>query len=648
MLGRVVGDGRVVAKVTAEVDFAQVSETQTIYDAEGASPRTLEKRSDSQTGVRPGPYGVAGVASNTPGQPPAANGETKYDTTRTNEVTNYEVPQTIRRTTRPVGAIKKLNIAVVLDGKLTKTKDDKGQVLSKVEPWSPERLKDFEIVVAGAVGLDRKRGDSLDLKTLEFTREDFDEAQKALQTEERKSYALNLAIYAVFGLVIALFFMSVVRPLVKWITENTIDSVDSFLPQTIEELEKMQKNTVLPGLEEAVPVLPDKMDPEKVEGEMLKEKIVTLVDANPHKAALILKDWLHGHEVVATRTKGKRVETTIMAFENYDDLNGVEKAALLLNALGNTVTSQIFKKMKDNDVKRMVGAMSVVEKVPITIVKRVLEDFYTEIAEEDTLIFGHAAGKEFILSTLGEDRAKTVLGQLSVVDGSRTLEALELVDSRTLANFLVNEHPQTVSLILAHLEPDKKCEVLKRLPEGIQTEVVMRIANLDFISPNLIAQVDEVLKQELATLGSIDTQQLGGVAPIAEMLNVMDKTTEQNIMARVEEKDPQLAEEIRKLMFVFEDIIFIDDRGMQQMMKEIDTSKLVIALKTAPEEIKDKIFRNISQRAAQLLREDLEAMGPMRLSDIEQAQTAIVNVAKRLEAEGKIIISRGGEGDALV
>ncbi len=335
-------------------------------------------------------------------------------------------------------------------------------------------------------------------------------------------------------------------------------------------------------------------------------------------------------------------------YEVYEEMTGMEKSALLLNLLGNQVTAQIFKKMRDNDVKRLVTAMGQVQKVPIPIAKKVLEEFYKEISEEDTLIFGHAAGKDFVLATLGEERAKTVMGQLSMLDGSRTLEALELVDSRTLANFLVNEHPQTVALILAHLEPTKKCDVLRRLPEAIQTEVVLRISNLDFISPSLISQVDEVLKQELATLGSIDTQQLGGVQPIAEMLNVMDKSSEQNIMARVEEKDPQLAEEIRKLMFVFEDIVFIDDKGMQSLLKEVDNGKLVIALKTAPEEIKEKIFRNISKRAADLLREDLEAMGPVRLSDVEGAQQEIVNIAKRLESEGKIIISRGGDADALV
>ncbi|MBS1961001.1 MAG: flagellar motor switch protein FliG [Bdellovibrionales bacterium] len=335
-------------------------------------------------------------------------------------------------------------------------------------------------------------------------------------------------------------------------------------------------------------------------------------------------------------------------FDNIDQMSGVEKAAVLLNVLGNQVTSQIFKKMKDNDVKRLVNVMGQVTKVPITVVRDVLEEFYSEISEENNIIFGHAMGRDFVLQTLGEERAKTVLGQLSVVEGSRTLEALELVDSRTLANFLINEHPQTIALILAHLDGGKKVDVIKRLPEAIQTEVVLRIANIDFISPSLIAQVDEVLKQELATLGSIDTQQLGGIQPIADMLNVMDKQSEQNIMARVEEKDPQLAEEIRKLMFVFEDIIYIDDRGMQTLLKEVPNDKLVMALKTAPDEIKDKIFKNISKRAADLLREDLESMGPVKLSDVEKAQQEIINVAKRLESEGKIMIARGGDGDALV
>ena len=302
MLSRVVGEGHVVAKVSADLDFSQVNETQTTYDADGAAVHSVEKRNDSMNGSRPGPYGSAGNVTNAPGVPPVPNGDVKTETIKSNEVTNYEVPQTVRRTIRSVGAVKKLSVAVVVDGKTTKTTDKDGKTVTKVEAWPPEKVKEFEEIVAGAVGLDRKRGDTLEIKNIEFTREDFDEVQKMLAEKETKSYIQNTVAYSVIGLAILLFFLFVVRPFIKWLTENTIDSVDTFLPQTIEELERIQKNTALPVIEEVVPVLPENMDPAKVEGEMIKEKIITLVEANPHKAALILKDWLHGEK---KREKGE-------------------------------------------------------------------------------------------------------------------------------------------------------------------------------------------------------------------------------------------------------------------------------------------------------------------------------------------------------
>jgi len=316
--------------------------------------------------------------------------------------------------------------------------------------------------------------------------------------------------------------------------------------------------------------------------------------------------------------------------------------------LGPTTTKLIFKHMKDNDVKRMINSMSSISKSPIWMVKKVLEEFYSSINEDSELLFSENKGRDFILGTLGEERAKQLLGQIVDVGSNNTLESLELVDTRTLANFLINEHPQTIALICAHLPVEKKVEVLRKLPEGLQAEVVLRVANLDFVSPELIAQLDDVLKTELSTLGSIDTQQLGGVEPIADMLNLMDKTSEKNIMARVEEKDPELAEEIRKLMFVFEDICFVDDRGIQELLKGVDNTKLVIALKTAPDEVKAKLFKNMSNRAATLLKEDLDSMGPTKISDVEKAQQEIVQQLKDLEAKGKALISRGGEGDAFV
>lgn len=329
-------------------------------------------------------------------------------------------------------------------------------------------------------------------------------------------------------------------------------------------------------------------------------------------------------------------------------LSGQEKAAILLSALGPTTTKLIFKHMKDNDVKRMINSMSTISKSPIWMVKKVLEEFYSSINEDSELLFSENKGRDFILGTLGEDRAKQLLGQIVDVGTNNTLESLELVDTRTLANFLINEHPQTIALICAHLPVEKKVDVLRKLPEGLQAEVVLRVANLDFVSPELIAQLDDVLKTELSTLGSIDTQQLGGVEPIADMLNLMDKTSEKNIMARVEEKDPELAEEIRKLMFVFEDVVYVDDKGIQELLKIVDNTKLVVALKTAPDDVKTKLFKNMSNRAATLLKEDLDVMGPTKISDVEKAQQEIVQQLKDLEAKGKALISRGGEGDAFV
>lgn len=292
LLSRVVGEGKVVARVNATLDFSRVSETQTTYDGDSAAIRSVQKNDATMQGNRPGPYGAAGARSNTPGQPPAVNAAIKTDTRKLREVTNYEVPQTVRSLQKPAGTVKKMSVAVLVDGKRIKTEDADGKVLSKVEPWSPEKLEEFSQLVARTVALDAKRGDSLEIKNMEFREVDFDEAEKVIASRERREYIQNIMTYAIIGVIIILFFVFVVRPFIKWVTENTIDSVDSFLPQTIEELEKMQKNSTLPGLEETVPELPEKVDPDKVEGQMIKEKIITLVDSSPHKAALIVKEWV--------------------------------------------------------------------------------------------------------------------------------------------------------------------------------------------------------------------------------------------------------------------------------------------------------------------------------------------------------------------
>lgn len=334
----------------------------------------------------------------------------------------------------------------------------------------------------------------------------------------------------------------------------------------------------------------------------------------------------------------------------FESLRGFDKAAILINYLGKDALKVLFKRMDDGDIRKIINVMAKYRVVPVHVTKKVLEEFYEMISETEDYIFSETVSdKDAIVDALGEERARGILGGLNITSGgSRSLESLEMVDAKSLATFLVNEHPQTVAVILAHLEPEKKGEVLKRLPEALQAEVVLRMANLEHVDPELIAEIDRVMKNQLANTATVEQASLGGVQPVAEMLNVMDKNTETSIMSRLEEKDPLLAEEIRKLMFVFDDIVKIDDRGIQALLKEVPNDKLLLALKTASEDIRVKVFKNISGRAAEMLKEDLNNMGPSRLSDVEGAQQEIVNAARRLEAEGKILIARGGSEDAMV
>lgn len=308
ILGRVVGEGNVIARVTADLDFSRQDETQTSYDADGIALRSQQKDTNSMEGMRELPGGPAGAVANTPGDqaavPPPNRPQTKNNTNRNVEVANYAVPETVRRTVKPMGAVKKISVAVVVNGKKIKEEKD-GKVLSKIEAWPPEKLKEFESTVMGALGIDKKRGDSLDVKNMEFSSEDFDESQKILVESEKRQFIQNLVLYGVIGLIICLFFFFVVRPFIKWITENTIDSVESFLPQTIEELERLQKNSSLPGLENILPDMPENLDPDKVQSQMLKDKINKLVDGNAQKASLILTDWLRNEAKKEAEDKDK-------------------------------------------------------------------------------------------------------------------------------------------------------------------------------------------------------------------------------------------------------------------------------------------------------------------------------------------------------
>ncbi|WP_161597624.1 flagellar motor switch protein FliG [Fluviispira multicolorata] len=327
--------------------------------------------------------------------------------------------------------------------------------------------------------------------------------------------------------------------------------------------------------------------------------------------------------------------------------SGPQKAAILLLAFGEEISAEIFKHMTEFEIKRIGSAMSRLGRVDSDAIDMVMEEFYHILQSNKKYFLGsNDFTRKLIESAFKSDQANALIDELSLTSNAN-LESLELIDPKMLANFLRNEHPQTMALILAHLDPKKFGETLKILPESLHTELILRVASLESVSPEIIDEIDDVLRNEIQKLGNVTSSKVGGIEPIVEMLNLMDKATEENILDRLEERDPDLAENIRKLMFVFDDLIKIDDRGIQTVMREVKPEQLKLALKTASEGVKELIFKNMSQKAAENLREEMTIMGPAKISDVEQAQFAIVQVARRLNDEGKIVISASGE-NALV
>lgn len=326
-----------------------------------------------------------------------------------------------------------------------------------------------------------------------------------------------------------------------------------------------------------------------------------------------------------------------MGTHNY---SGSQKAAILLLSFGEEISSEIFKNLNEFEIKRIGTAMSRLGRLEQEVVDEIILEFYHILQQNKQFFYGGSDyTKKVIGSAFKGGEAEELIDQLSL--SSANLDSLELIDPRTLAGFIRNEHPQTIALILAHLEPAKFGETLKLLPEALHTEILLRIANLDAVAPELIDEIEDVLRQEVQAMGSISTDKLGGVEAIADMLNLIDKNTEEEMLDNLEERDPDLAEEIRQLMFVFDDLVKLDDRSIQELIKNVSQDKWKIALKTSSEAVRDLIFKNMSQRASDMLKEDMEAMPAVKLSDVEAVQFEILQVTRKLEEEGKIIIQNG-------
>ncbi|MDQ7835683.1 MAG: flagellar motor switch protein FliG [Humidesulfovibrio sp.] len=327
---------------------------------------------------------------------------------------------------------------------------------------------------------------------------------------------------------------------------------------------------------------------------------------------------------------------------------GPQKTAIVCLALGEKFTAEAFKRMERQEIAAVSKAMLDIDSVSREDVLDVLKEFNDSITYGAEMLMGGADQVKRLLSkALDSETAKYILDTLEISSGPTPFQELSNVSPRILAQILRNEHPQTLALILGHLHPDQAAELLSNLPSGVRAEVLMRLAKLEAVAEEMLHEVDKVLQSQLIAMGGKEGKKVGGINSVAEILNAVDRATEEEVLSEIEEESQQMADDIRNLMFVFEDIKALDDRSLRELLKDISNEELTKALKGASDDLKDKFLKNLSERAAGMIREDLEIMGPVKLSEVEGAQQNIVKTVRRLEAEGRIAISRGG-GDEFI
>ncbi|WP_019532532.1 flagellar motor switch protein FliG [Paenibacillus ginsengihumi] len=338
-----------------------------------------------------------------------------------------------------------------------------------------------------------------------------------------------------------------------------------------------------------------------------------------------------------------------MAKVQQTALTGRQKAAILLISLGPEVSAQIFKHLRDEEIEQLTLEIANVRKVDTAEKEAILAEFHQIcLAQEYISQGGIAYAKEILEKALGSQKAIDIINKLTATLQVRPFDFARKADPAQILNFIQNENSQTIALVLSYLQPEQSSIILSSLPQEKQADVAKRIALMDSTSPEVISQVERVLEQKLSATVTQDYTSAGGIAAIVQILNGVDRGTERTILDSLEIQDPELAEEIKKRMFVFEDIVSIDNRSIQRIIRDIENSDLQLALKVASEEVRDAIFRNMSKRMAETFKEEMEYMGPVRLRDVEEAQTRIVATIRRLEESGEIIIARGGGDDIVV
>ncbi|MBN1649383.1 MAG: flagellar motor switch protein FliG [Spirochaetales bacterium] len=331
------------------------------------------------------------------------------------------------------------------------------------------------------------------------------------------------------------------------------------------------------------------------------------------------------------------------------ELTGRQKAAIFLVTLGSEISAEIFKHLREDEIEALTFEIARLDSVEPEDRDAVLMEFKELMMAQDFITTGGIDyARELLEKALGSQKAVDIINRLTSSLQVRPFDFIRRTDPGHLLNFIQTEHPQTIALILAYLEPQKASVILGSLPHDIQSDVSKRIATMDQTNPEILREVERVLEKKLSTLSSEDYAAAGGIENIVEILNLVDRSTEKTIIESLEEEDPELAEDIKKRMFVFEDIVLLDDRAIQKVLREVDTGELAKALRGVEAEVQDKIFRNMSKRAASLLKEEMEYMGPIRLKDVEETQQKIVSIIRKLEDAGEIVVARSGEDEMVV
>lgn len=325
-------------------------------------------------------------------------------------------------------------------------------------------------------------------------------------------------------------------------------------------------------------------------------------------------------------------------------LKGPERAAIMMMALGEEYAAAIFAHLDPRDVQKIGQAMAVLPNVSRTQIQAALDAFGSDMEDQTGLALG--AGdyiRNVLTKALGEDKADSLLDRISSPGNRRNLEFLKWMDSRSIAEIIRYEHPQIIAIVLSHLESDQSAEILEMLPENMHTDIMLRIANLEGVSPQALMELDDIMERQASGSVGGKSSKVGGVKIAAGIMNFLESASEEKLMGSIKSTDEDLGNEIEDLMFVFANLVDVDDRSLQTLLREVPSDRLLLALKGADTELKDKFFRNMSKRAAEMMRDDLDALGPTRLADVEAAQKEILQIARQLSEEGKLQLGGGGE-----